>query len=166
MTNGLIAISLPQWQFKKKTELNILVILSTFLLTDVHVPQLGSGSVSVVVLLQTCNGRRGRYKLSSMYRLIQNVKLYWCSSIKYSKWHHCRHVNPHLEYFDQVKKKRKKGYCLRQLFATIWLWQRSWSTIQLIQCSAECWTQVSERKRKLESLVAARLGVSRPRWVR
>lgn len=37
----------------------------------------------------------------------QNVKLYWCSSIEYSKWHHCTHVNPHLEYFDQVKKQNK-----------------------------------------------------------
>lgn len=68
-------------------------------------PQLESGSMSVVVLLQTCN-RRGRYKLSYMYRFKQNVKLYWCSSIKYSKWHHCRHVNAHLEYFNQVKKKK------------------------------------------------------------
>lgn len=72
-----------------------------------HVPELRSGSMSVVVLLQTCNGRWGRYKLPYMYRFKQNVKLYWCSSIEYSKWHHCTHVNPHLEYFDQVKKQNK-----------------------------------------------------------
>lgn len=57
------------------------------------------------VSLQTCYGRWGRYKLPYMYRFKQNVKLYWCSSIEYSKWHHCTDVNPHREYFDQVKNK-------------------------------------------------------------
>lgn len=45
----------------------------------------------------------------------------------------------------------------------ICLWQSSWSTIELIQCSAQCWTQVSERKEWSELLVIWRLQVEQYR---